>query len=225
MAKNDAKAIAALLQRCQIADTETALDAVSRLFALYGKASLEQRVALKDKMEPLLYSQNAILASAACTSLAKISCAGGINTDEAVNVLVAALEKHARADHNDKENVTHAIVRSVIDIHLQQLQTAEASTRTAALFELILDVDPLIGSCLVDEIANSIITTRQATHLVGHVLSLVLLRPQQQYLRSSAFTKVNITYMPAYLVSSLACHNVMLICLHHCYPINVQCLH
>jgi hypothetical protein len=108
-----------------------------------------------------------------------------------MNVLIAALEKHARADYSDKDNVTHAIVRSIIDVHLKQLQTAEPSTKTAALLELILDVDPLIGSCLLDKVANSIMmTATQATHLIGHVLSLILLRPQQQYLRSSALNKV-----------------------------------
>eukprot|EP00953_Heterococcus_sp_UTEX-ZZ885_P041117 20992-Heterococcus_DN1.PRE.3 len=225
MAKNDAKAIATLLQRCAIAETETALDAVSRLFALYGSASLDQRVAFRDKIEPLLCSQNAILASAACTSLAKISCDGSTDREETVNVLIAALEKHARADYSDKDNVTYAIVRSIIDVHLKQLQTAEPSTKTAALLELILDVDPLIGSCLVDEVANSITTTTttQATHLVGHVLSLVLLRPQQQYLRSSALTKVMIAPIRYASVDAITCgviacvpRNIVLTSLRHC---------
>jgi hypothetical protein len=191
MAVLNAKAIAALLQRCAIEETETALDAMTRLFALYGEASLDQRAALREKIESLLSSCNATVASAACTSFARIAISGSIDISQALHTLVAALEQHSRADYSDKENVTHAIVRSIIGIYLQQLQTAGPSTNTAAPFELMLEVDPLIGSCLLSETANSI-TAAQATHLIGNVLSLVLLRPQQQYLRSSALTKVNI---------------------------------
>ena len=183
------KQIATLLQKLDFTEIETQNGAAARVVSLALELPSKERT---EHLVKLLSSDATAVVSAASAAVV----ASTMELDEATAMLLSALERGAQHSTGKCDAILHTLVQSVVKIYIAKLlkeQGAESTNSTP--FGVLLDIDPALGSSLLNALCSAILAEQSMTiavHLWSNMMSLVLLRPQQHSLRHAALTKAGV---------------------------------